>query len=71
MGGRLLHWWEDEVMTSEESLSALSTYSRREQLDKSKPTDLIAMDNGGEKGQVSKHALPILIISLLISRIHK
>lgn len=47
MGGRLLHWWEDEAMTFEESLSALSTYSRREQLDKSKPIDLIAMDNGG------------------------
>lgn len=71
LGGRLLPRQEDEAKTSEESLSALSAYSRIEQLDESELIDLIAMYNGSEKGQRSKHAVPILISSLLISRIHK
>lgn len=54
-------------MTSEESLSALNTYRRREQFGKSELKNFIGMHKVGEgRGQKSKHALSMLIISLLI-----
>lgn len=58
-------------MTSEESLSTLNRYRRREQLGKLELKNLYCYVQSVRGGRLSQRDLSMVIISLLINRIHK